>query len=126
MFTFSAPEIDRWKNMYNNADKTAQLVAADTLLNLSIPNAISEIFESSVQIYPNPSADGRLTIEHMPLECTEIKVFDVKGNLIKLISCRGNNTSPFQMEVTHQPGIYFIQLNGGIQQLTKKIVITAR
>jgi hypothetical protein len=126
MFTFSAPEIDRWKNMYNNADKTAQLVAADTLLNLSIPNAISEIFESSVQLYPNPSIDGHFTIDNIPKECTDIKVFDTKGNVIRLISCKGINADQFQIELASQSGIYFIQFNCGIKQLTKKVVIATK
>lgn len=126
MFTFSAPEIDRWKNMYNTADKTAQLVAADSLLNLSIPNAINEIFESSVQLYPNPSIDGHFTVDNIPKECTEIKVFDINGNVIRLISCKGINADRFQIDLNSQPGIYFIQFNCGIKQLTKKVVITAK
>ena len=126
MFTFAAPEIDRWKNMYNNADKTAQLVSADTLLNLSIPNAINEIFESSFQLYPNPSIDGVISIKQMLVACSEIKVFDIKGNLINTIFCNGEKTNPFQFKVANQPGIYFVQFICGVKQLTKKVVITAR
>ena len=60
MFSYSGPRIDTFRTMYENADGTPTLVAADSLTDDR--TGIAEVNDMDVLIWPNPSRDGVVNI----------------------------------------------------------------
>jgi len=126
MFTFSAFEIDRFKTMYNAADKTPKLVAVDTISNLVIPNSIVRIAENSLQIFPNPSLDGKIEIMSKDLDIQSLDVFDINGKIIQHFDSGAFNMDKVNMQIGNSNGTYFLRFRIGGAQLVKKIIILGK
>lgn len=82
MFSYSTPEIDAFEVMYNNADKTPVLVAADSVLNLNVVTGINNQAKNEFQVYPNPTTNGLVKISGNLKEIELIQVYDVRGKLV--------------------------------------------
>jgi YVTN family beta-propeller protein len=92
----------------------------------SIVSGVAEDIENcklkidNFSVYPNP-AKTYFTIR-LPLSAdrTEIKIFDVTGNIVKSEELKGK-TNRLSLKGI-KPGVYFLQLNN--EPMTKKLVIT--
>ncbi len=76
----------------------------------------------SLRIYPNPSHDGRFTIEFgEELSNVTLDAFDLSGN--EILSTTSNQTSRETLDLNESPpGTYIIRINSGTEVSTLKAV----
>ncbi len=95
-----------------------------TSLGCGGPINIQEIsFESSIDLYPNPSA-GNFTINTNKATSDKIRitVFDVLGG--KIQQFENVSSFPFQLHLNElSDGVYFIKIDSGFHTTTKKVFI---
>jgi len=76
-------------------------------------------FSQSVLLFPNPAKD-LLSLQWSGWEVSEVKLFDVSGQLINL------ETTPkdmLEIKVSEfSSGVYYVQFNGTFGQVTKRFV----
>jgi hypothetical protein len=120
MFAISTPEIDAFEAMYNAADKSPILVAADSLLNINVVTGIDQVEEADISIYPNPTTNGTVRLTGKDVRrISTVQVFDTKGRMVKMLS--QNAVSTFELPETS--GIYLIRIEG---EFGKKVVRVLR
>ncbi|MFM1876898.1 MAG: hypothetical protein RL266_2635 [Bacteroidota bacterium] len=107
MFSYSTPAIDAFEDMYNNADKTPVLVAADSILNMNVVTDVAETANTGFSAYPNPTQNG---VVHLKggnrQELKQIRVYDVRGKLVK-----SYDRYPAQgIALPEKTGVYLIHL----------------
>jgi endonuclease I len=78
-------------------------------------------FENQVTLYPNPSADGNVTISS-EVQLDEIEVTTINGQAIQQIKKPVLINSSYRISNLPQ-GFYFIKLNYNNQSITKKVII---
>ncbi|MBL7826736.1 MAG: T9SS type A sorting domain-containing protein [Saprospiraceae bacterium] len=119
IFEYSAPEIDAFKQMFDAADKSPVLVAAQTLENISV-NAVSTqtlMHESRVKVYPSLTSDGLIWIEPAPqIRLKSIEIWDMKGNRVT------NSGRQSPMKLPETKGIYFVLIETDRGRVVKKVV----
>lgn len=77
-------------------------------------------YETGTFVYPNPTS-GRVTIDLGDSSPeTVVKVQDIGGRLVNenLFTNRGE----FEIDVDGSPGVYFINLQSGIQKAVVKVI----
>jgi hypothetical protein len=62
MFALNSADIDRFRNMYNNADKTPFLVGSDSLVNVLLSTGWSSRPLEPFRVWPTLTHDGFVTI----------------------------------------------------------------
>ena len=89
----------------------------------SEPNGIDELnISKSLRVYPNPS-NGKFKIE-LPENAAmeQIKILNTAGKIVFENTKNINNT---EIDITLQPGVYFVQLTlSSGEILTEKIIVT--
>ncbi|MCB9185508.1 MAG: T9SS type A sorting domain-containing protein [Flavobacteriales bacterium] len=108
LFGTSTPEISTFQTMYNNADKTPELVVADSILSINVVTGISDKDPIAFEAYPNPSSTGIVQLKGDHLEnISSITIYDVEGRLLSQFS-----QYPIKgLELPTKPGIYLIRVN---------------
>jgi hypothetical protein len=82
MFSMSSPEITSFQTMFNAADHTPMLVA-EAILNNTVTNSQQGSAHPEISAYPNPTADGRITITGWNREdLISVRVYDLTGKEI--------------------------------------------
>ncbi len=107
MFEASTPEIDLFKSMFDGADQSPVLIAADTLNNLFVSSVgtAEPDWAAQIQLYPNPSKDQALQIAlPLNLKLKTLKVFSVDGRLLQT-----HQSLPTQLDLPEQSGIFILQ-----------------
>lgn len=107
MFNVSTPQIDTFAVMYNSADHTPVLVAADSLEGIFSPNAMNNIHnETKITAYPNPT-DGVVRISGIKAnEILEVDVFDIRGKRLM----HKMTVQNAEIELPERPGIYLLRV----------------
>lgn len=80
MFAYNSTEIDRFRDMYNNADCTPSLVGEAK--NGDLWTSIFEQNFHQVEVFPNPTNTGNVTVEGELSGLQEIVVFDMAGRVM--------------------------------------------
>ena len=79
MFAYSTPEIDAFEAMYNAADKSPVLIAADSITSISVITGVEEQSEIELSLYPNPTTNGVVSLAGNDLrDVSSIDVFDLQ------------------------------------------------
>ncbi|MBI1287803.1 MAG: T9SS type A sorting domain-containing protein [Flavobacteriales bacterium] len=119
MFAVSTPTIDAFENMYSNADRMPVLVAADSIVNMSVVTNVIEAQEWSITAYPNPTENGvvRLRGDHVP-NVKNIEVFDMHGKLIASFNRYPNGG----ITLPERAGIYLIKVEGETAEKTFRVL----
>lgn len=86
MFSVSTPEINAFEVMYNSADHTPSLVAADSVMNLNVVTGIEEEFSDPITVYPNPTHNGAVRLTGRLSDIQSIEIYDTRGKLMETIS----------------------------------------
>jgi hypothetical protein len=122
LFTVNAPEVNSFKNMYQNADQTPFLMVADSLVSISVPLSVYDIFSSEIKVWPTISFDGRVTIASPYGEM--IKTIDVYNGEGKLVTNTINSGYQPQVEIVLPAarGIYYLSIRTGNKTYYKKVV----
>jgi hypothetical protein len=104
MFSFSTPEIDLFKGMYEAADGTPVLVKSASVIDQSV--GIDDARQLGIRIFPNPVTDGILRIAGLGDHIREIRIHDAKGALVAMISPAGR--TQVQAALPAGPGTYVV------------------
>lgn len=89
MFAESTPEIDSFRQMYENADLSPVLIASQSMDSIFIKSVNTKdlIAADWLTIYPNPTTDGRIFIaKAKAIEIQEVRVFDLLGRLVSVVT----------------------------------------
>jgi uncharacterized repeat protein (TIGR02543 family) len=77
-----------------------------------------ESLNGTLRLYPNPVADGKLTIDNILPENGKIEIYNVLGTLAGVYTVTGSRTV---IDVSELPaGTYLVKINGKIAKLLKK------
>ncbi|MFT5280406.1 MAG: hypothetical protein ACI9P8_002047 [Bacteroidia bacterium] len=120
MFSYSTPEIDTFKTLYDNADKLPTLVTADTLSQLSIVTGVSALNESVVNVYPNPSSTGLFYLDFDGNDKVAVRVWTPAGKLVRELDFVGNG----MIELDVEAGIYLLETEFNGTHSISRIVVT--
>ena len=120
MFSYSTPEIDSFRTMYDNADKAPTLVTSDSLTQLSIITEVKGQNDPIVQVYPNPSSTGAFNIQVPTSEPCSIRIWSLTGELIKADQIQGIT----RVEIGAEAGIYMLEVITEGNSTFERLVIT--
>jgi Cytochrome c554 and c-prime len=107
MFAVNTPEIQTFKDMYNEADQSAVLVETATLDSVFMDFIVSNknsAFANQWQLSPNPTNDGRIQIsipENHQLRAVE--VYQLDGKKVETYNRRDIQLPP-------QQGVYLVRV----------------
>jgi len=119
MFSYSTPEIDEFKAMYLNADKTPVLVACDSIVNISVVTGVESQSIADIGIYPNPTNDGWIKLRGIESgKIDQIQVFDVRGKLVASFS----NASANGIQLPEEAGVYLVKAEGEFGEEVLRVV----
>jgi hypothetical protein len=123
LFAMSAPEIDNFKNMYNNADQKPFLMVSDSLMNIDITTSVkSNPSYENIRVYPTISMDGKVNISTDQTEL--IRVVDVYTSDGKHPAHIINSSyqSDLSLNLPEASGIYYLRIQTDKKTYYKKIV----
>jgi hypothetical protein len=86
-------------------------------------------YQFTYKVYPNPVTTSlTVQLELKQRQQLSLKLFSLQGQLITVVAAaktyeKGNTTIQYAVPATLTGGIYYLQLEGGQKQLTKKIMI---
>ncbi|MFM1874689.1 MAG: hypothetical protein RL266_426 [Bacteroidota bacterium] len=106
MFATSTPQIESFESMFNTADHTPVLVAANTIA-VAVPTGVEEtVTLLDIQLYPNPS-NGTVWLKGQQLGAIQqIDVFGVGGK--RVASLHGYPANGFQLPA--KAGVYLVRI----------------
>lgn len=123
MFTLSgiSTPINTFQTMYQGADQTPFLMAADSISTL-VTAIGSGTKPNGINVFPTLTNDGRITIESTYGGfINAIEVYNVSGACVSRI----NNTqfqTNFEVHLPNAAGTYYIKIKVGNKIITKKVV----
>lgn len=116
MFSEHSPQIDTFRTMYETADGTPELVAADSIFDNS--TAIADLERALPHVGPNPTRDGFVTITGGRVE--EVAVYDVIGKRVPCMPERRGDA--MRLRLPAAPGTYHLLVRSGQQQRLLRVV----
>lgn len=117
MFSTSHPDIDAFRTMLDESDKSPTLVAADSLL--VGPVGFPEPAGERLRIYPNPTNDGWITLSS-DAQMVVLGVHDARGRLVPADVERGTRTCRVQLPAN--AGTYLIRLRVDGTEVLKRVL----
>lgn len=103
-------------------ENTVFSVASDTLITLTVKTVGNESKENAwVNVYPNPSSDGRFNLQNTAGEEARYEVFSSDGRLLKSGVFAADNTL---LDLSAcASGVYLLKVQGKTASCLKKLVI---
>lgn len=117
MFTYSSPEIDLFRDMYEAADKAPVLVQSTTITDMT--TGIDDLRELGARIFPNPVRDGMLTITGLDGRVTGVEVYDMGG---RMIVRRGAENGTVWRTRLPRSGAYVVVIRTAERSFVEKVV----
>ncbi len=78
MFAYNSPEIDSFRNFYNNADQAPTLVAEAEIDDVNL--GALQYAQKNLRVFPNPTSDGKIWIDGWKeLNVQNVRVVDLTG-----------------------------------------------
>jgi hypothetical protein len=122
MFTYSTPEINAFKPMYQAADQTPVLVACDSIKNILLTKVTNYTNTNEVQAWPTLSMDGKVYISSdYGTLVKSIEVYNSEGKLQSQIANTGYS-STLTLYLPATPGIYYLRIVTNSKIIYKKVV----
>ncbi|MBP9151249.1 MAG: T9SS type A sorting domain-containing protein [Flavobacteriales bacterium] len=119
MFATSTPTIDAFETMYNNADQSPVLIAADSILSINVITGITNQNNPEITAYPNPTTNGKVRLKGSNLsKISTIEVFDIRGKL----AARFTGYPTEGILLPKETGIYFLRLKNGSRNQLIRVV----
>ena len=107
MFSFNSPAIDAFRDMLEASDGAPTLVATDEVL--VGPVGIAETAAERVMLFPNPTADGWMTITSRGVVRMDVvAAYDVHGSRVPVRSERGQQG--WRVLLPEPAGVYLLHL----------------
>lgn len=120
MFSFSTPEIDAFRSMYDNADKLPTLIATDTLGQLSIITGVAQSSVNDIQVFPNPSSNGQFELSIGQSGPARVNIWTYDGKLIHQTQFDGRTT----INLNTKAGVHLLEVEYNKKRSVKRILIT--
>lgn len=118
MFTYSSPEIDAWKAIYENSDRQPIIVGESILTSLT--TSTTDALENQIALYPNPS-NNRVFVFDSKNEVTKCEVYQLNGK--KIWSTQFTSEQKV-IDFNGHDGIFLINLiTRGNESIIKKVVL---
>ncbi|MFT5802508.1 MAG: hypothetical protein ACI956_002327, partial [Nonlabens sp.] len=120
MFEVSTPEIETFRDMFNEADQSTVLVGTATLDSVFLDTRVAtkEInkIPNGIKLSPNPTRDGWVQIS-LPEghKMIGIEVYNLNGQLM-------SNHSRLDFELPEQQGVYIVRLKTDSGEFVEKII----
>lgn len=120
MFDHSSTEIDDFRAMFDEADRSPVLVrAAEAMADAFVSATTAARRQAFVKLWPNPTSTGRIFVQSSQLH--DVQVFAPNGQVVTALKRKSGNYE-ILME---SPGLYLLQFkatDGRVQ--SEKIVVT--
>lgn len=119
MFAYESEEIDLFRDLFEAADHTPELIAAASIDSVwtSVPNAIQT---KQLLAYPSPTSDGFITIDVPESDRMQVTMFDVSGKILLDEEMIVNRQ--FRFVVPDQKGMYIIRMASEKAVYTTRVV----
>jgi hypothetical protein len=105
---------------------TVETVPVSNCTNAVGIRGLDQMDNSAFQVYPNPSADGNITIQFnfATPKNASIVIYDVLGKVVSKTSVNQVTNNSYKMSIDHAAnGVYMVNVLVDNSQLTKRIVI---
>jgi len=119
LFSYASFEIDRFKSMYEVADKTPVLLGSQSLVSLFTETPAND--DISLRIFPNPS-HGILTVESK-WEVLSYEIYTVNGTLIEKSINPNQDLKKLTISMSGHAGLHFLVLHGAEHKFIDKVLI---
>lgn len=121
LFTFNTNEIDAFRAMYEQADKTPLAIAADSLENIPLVTGIVLREKQEPNVYPTATNDGKVFITLNEGNIMRIRVFSSEGKLTGEFLPQGKNTQVF-IRLPQQAGVYYLSIETSKKTFHRKVM----
>jgi parallel beta-helix repeat protein len=111
---------------YGISDETTGINAPLLTLKISAPLSIKTevINENKLLIYPNPTSNGKITINSSLLnQKSQFKIFSLRGRLVYKQEIRATDTNQTQIKLNLSPGVYILKLTNKLGFYSQKLMI---
>jgi hypothetical protein len=119
MFAYNSPEIDLFRELFDEADHTPVLIATASIT--SIETGLSSKGKLQLLVaYPSPTTNGLVTVDMPESDLMQVTLFDVSGKMLyhnQLIVNR-----KFQFMLPEQKGIYILRIQSPKATYTTRVV----
>jgi hypothetical protein len=104
MFDETTPEIETFRTMFDEADRSPILVKTASIFAEAISSSQEVLAKDRfVNIYPVPTTDGKLTVQSNRLHQT--RVYSVSGQLVQVI---GKHSGQYTIQLKNK-GIFILK-----------------
>ncbi len=122
LFTFTTPEVNTFKTMFQAADQSPVLVASDSLNSILLATNISTVSKSEIKVWPTLSIDGRVSVEaEYGTLIKSIEVFNSEGKQVTELTNLGYQ-SAITLYLPQISGIYYLRITTGSKIIYRKVV----
>ena len=104
--------------LYNSNDCFAQGMFEPKIYEI-YPQSIAEYTSVATTLYPNPTMDGKVTVESKSV-IQEVSIFNMQGRLVIAHQDKSNRVD---IETNLSPGIYYIRLSTDEGETVEKLII---
>jgi hypothetical protein len=123
MRSLSAPEIQTFLSMYDNADHTPFLVADDTLQSVFIPLGERSGFAANkLSIFPNPANSLEPVLITGAEKIMSIEVFQADGKKLKSTFVKKSNNT-WELYIQQYQGIVFVSISTNKTKEIRKLIL---
>jgi hypothetical protein len=119
MFEESSPEIETFRTMFNEADRSPVAVSSAQISNVYVDGVTATRdawLQRVVQVFPNPAPEGRFQVFAKGTTIQGIVVYDSNGR--KITALRSND----QSMVLPGVGVFFVEIITAEGRVLKKII----
>jgi hypothetical protein len=119
MFSESTPEIETFRTMFDNADRSPVAVRSTQISDVYVDGitATAEAFlQKAVRVFPNPAPGGFCAVQASGVDVRGIKVFDIKGRLLQTLPAGSN-----QVQLP-RAGIFLLEVTTDKGKVLKRVV----
>lgn len=124
MFTMNSAPINRFRTMYNNADNSPILIAADSLLNVNLSVGVSNFssLDNNVTVFPTKTIDGKIYISAgYGTLINSVEILNSNGKLVSKI-LNTSFKSDLSIDLPYSSGVYFIRIYTNNKVIYRKVV----
>jgi len=122
LFTLNHSDINKFKNMYQNADQNPVLMVTDSIENIQLPVNIKQVAIGKLSVYPTILEGNELFISANNHE--NINTIQIFNSLGKIVYTTENNSLRYlkRLEFEYPTGVYFIKISTNKKRYYFKIV----
>lgn len=119
MFDFESDEIDLFRDMFEGADHTPELINEASIVDFVTSTRQPRPTER-LKAFPSPTSDGFITIEVPESDRMQVTMFDMSGRMLFNESMIVNRRFPFV--VPDKAGVYLIRIESQRAVYTTRVV----